>query len=487
MRDSADGAWVDIKADIAAFESEFAMRAEIVISSMVNLSEDRVLKEQAHYGLQTTFEAKVTFTRAGPSVTSEPKYSITEGPAKAGMTNAAMQLSQKLREVSRKRDEVFRYQKPMAAYSVELVVTDQQKYDKADQDYKDAQYGYMTMRADRLAQYPLLAKWATGNSGGGTAEIDKSADSLEEIGKGSTATVAQTLNEELNKDLTNIAETRDLLKNHQLNIWKLDTVVAGTKESMGVEDKSLRGRALAEKVAKENWGEAVIKVVVAVLALALGLLAAIPTGGSSLAAGVAVAAAVGSAGLSVGIAYSDFKEYMIQSALAGTDFDKARAISAEEPSLFWLAISIIGAAIDVGAAVKAFQALGPAARAAREAKRLATLGKASASDIAKGDKALDQLVERADVIKKGLGDRLRRNIIEAAGEEARNTERIASHWEEGLTPETKAFLGAEENKVVRDLYHDMDPFLRDLLTHCSKLCIIPNITRAQASRSGGCD
>jgi len=51
----------------------------------------------------------------------------------------------------------------------------------------------------------------------------------------------------------------------------------------------------------------------------------------------------------VGTAYVHYKEYELQKALHGTDFGAA-ALSAEEPSLFWLAVDIIGAGFDVAAA-----------------------------------------------------------------------------------------------------------------------------------------
>ena len=77
------------------------------------------------------------------------------------------------------------------------------------------------------------------------------------------------------------------------------------------------------------------------------------------------------AAISVGTAYKAFTEYETQKALHGTDFGAA-ALSAEDPSLFWLAVDIVGAGFDVagagGAAFRLFRELAPAARAARAAQ-----------------------------------------------------------------------------------------------------------------------
>jgi hypothetical protein len=103
----------------------------------------------------------------------------------------------------------------------------------------------------------------------------------------------------------------------------------------------------------------------ALVAIGLGLLAAIPTGGSSLLVGIAATAAVMGAGLSLYAAYEEAQEYALAAAATGTDFDKAKAISQEEPSMLWLALDIVAAVADVFAAAAAFKALRTALQAAK--------------------------------------------------------------------------------------------------------------------------
>ena len=84
-------------------------------------------------------------------------------------------------------------------------------------------------------------------------------------------------------------------------------------------------RVVDEKVQKVHaYDEADAKVWAAV-ALGLGLLAAIPTGGSSLLAGIAAAGATLGAAYSLNTLYEHYKQYGLEVAEGATDFDKARS------------------------------------------------------------------------------------------------------------------------------------------------------------------
>jgi hypothetical protein len=111
----------------------------------------------------------------------------------------------------------------------------------------------------------------------------------------------------------------------------------------------------------------------AAIALGLGLLAAIPTGGSSLIAGVALAASVTGAAMSAYGAYEESQNYLLQSAAANTSLDRAYQISQDEPSLLWLAIDIAAAVADLGAAKAAFTTLKETIAAAKAARSIEKL------------------------------------------------------------------------------------------------------------------
>ncbi|NUQ75273.1 MAG: hypothetical protein HUU21_17115 [Polyangiaceae bacterium] len=483
VQTAVSAALTQIKVRNAKFIEEFELRAKIVLAAMLDLSESKVQSEQQHYGLETkgapVILANPQRTKLyGPTSHIGASYSMKEGPAKEGLTGAAKKLAEKLRALSKKWSEETRYLGVSGGdvyVPGRIYVKDEAGHARWQEEFDAIAFDYLLERGDAVAQFPILASFATPKTKG-TAYLDESARKLEDIATASTPDLSETLNEEANEKLANIYKTRWALDQGELSVWALEAIVGGTKSALKVEPGSMQDKVIDEKVDSEQSKRTYINIAVAAIAIGLGLLAAIPTGGSSLAAGIAVAAAAGGAALSVTVAISDLREYAITSAAAGTDFDKAQAISQEDPSLFWLALSIVGAGLDLGAAVKAFKALSPAARQLREAKRLAALGKLTDEEKAAAEVARKNLLKEAEKYP-GVGPKIEAHVTQVAGAEAKQAERLALRWEEGLTRETKAFM--EANPAARALYRDMDPVLRDILTYCASICIIPNLTNRQ--------
>jgi hypothetical protein len=183
--------------------------------------------------------------------------------------------------------------------------------------------------------------------------------------------------------LTNIRETRERLVAEK--IWALTPVVAATKLAMGIMDGTPAGHAIAERRAQVQADEAFRKIALAALAITLGVALTVATlgAGAPAAAGAAssltTTAVLGTAGsaLSVHGAIEEYAEYQFHRSARGASLDPAQALSAEDPSVAWLAIAIIAAVADLGAAVMAFRHLAAAVRLARQTRRLATLEQAA--------------------------------------------------------------------------------------------------------------
>lgn len=472
----------DVRLEALKFLEQFELRSKVVLEAMLQLSETKVQAEQQRYGLKTEGVQGVLMNpamtkRYGTIEYYGAKYSMQEGPAKKGLGDAAKKLADRLRKLSKKWAEETRYMgvdsdgESMGT----LYVKDQAGHARWQKEFEQVEFDYLLDRAAAVSEFPILASFATTTTKG-TAYLDASADKLEKVSGAPTSDVAEMLNKDANEKLANIYKTRWAIDEGELSVWKLESIVAGTKSTLNVKPGSMQERVINDKIEQEKSKDTYFKLAIAALAIALGILAAIPTGGSSLVAGITIAAGIGSAALSVTIAYSDLKEYAIQSAASGTDFEKAQAISQDEPSLFWLALSIVGAVVDIGAAASAFKALAPAARQLQEAKRLAALGRLSAEENAAAKLAHADLARQAEKFP-GLAEKLEARLAEVAGDEAKNTERLAARWEEGLNTETKAAL--EANAGAKALYKDMDPVVRDILTHCASICIIPNLTNRQ--------
>ncbi len=119
------------------------------------------------------------------------------------------------------------------------------------------------------------------------------------------------------------------------SVWKLPRILELTKAARGITSESYEASLVDHKVDEESsvWRD----IALSVLALAFTLLGPL-TGGLSL---------LGTAAISSYMAVEHLKEYELQKAMSGTDFDQARAI-ADEPSFIWVALDILAALVDLG-------------------------------------------------------------------------------------------------------------------------------------------
>lgn len=154
--------------------------------------------------------------------------------------------------------------------------------------------------------------------------------------------------------LRNIAASRENLDRGRLSIWDLDPVIARMKEFYGIAPGSAAYQVIDNERADRARSRRIISIATGVLQIGLGVAAVFASGG------VALVAALGGAVISGAQAIEEAVDYDITRAARGSDIDAARAISAEDPSLFWLAASIVGAVTDLGGAVKAFRAVAQA-------------------------------------------------------------------------------------------------------------------------------
>src|SRR5262249_52648569 len=190
--------------------------------------------------------------------------------------------------------------------------------------------------------YPVLAAFA---------DLDKSTGDLERLAtKGAGKDMATLIGEKVAETLSNIAQVREGLGSKGgINVWRLDPIVQITRAQLGVDGNPVTSALINEKVKREAPG---ILAELALLVLNVAAIAiAAETGGLSL---------VVAAGVNAAVAVKHVDEYLTAQALRGTAFDKAKALSQEDPSLFWLAVEIVGTAVDVGtAAFTVFKTLRP--------------------------------------------------------------------------------------------------------------------------------
>ncbi len=245
---------------------------------------------------------------------------------------------------------------------------------------------------------------------------------LTTLATGTKEAKAATLMKEVNLRLENIEKVRKKVDGEWATIWTLPSIVAATRELPDIKNyksnpelmPGLR-KELVDDEASTLKADAEFKAMaLGVLLVALAVITAIPTGGLSAGAAAFVyAATIAESALLAYSGYAAFQKYDFEAAAAGTDFDKARAISQEEPSLFWLALDIVGVVTGLPKALSAFRSLlrlrravvvAQAAGKFEEAKGLLAKLEAEGNAVSPERRIGEYLREEADALAKDTAD-----------------------------------------------------------------------------------
>lgn len=340
-----------LKAEEVTYRDTFEKQATSITLELLKNSEQKINDEKARYGIKTE---KVGMGEMTTAVSNRPEL--------AKMQGAARLLATQKRATKVKFDTWSTAQQKVLAVSGPLDI--RQFVDPALtaaetstlKDYTAAEEKYHKLRDEQTKLYPALAMFAGG---------DESATSLDMIATASPSLLGQHIGALMIEKLANVQKVRSEIGG-RFSIWKQPTImhIAGKQTSI----KPWLSKAMDDHAKQVRADEGSSKLMWTAVAIGLGLLAAIPTGGSSAIAAIATVAAVGGAGVSAYQTYEEVQKASLQGALTGTDMDKAKALSKDDPEWFWLAVDVIGAVGDVFGAVAAFKALKGAITVARAAK-----------------------------------------------------------------------------------------------------------------------
>jgi hypothetical protein len=159
--------------------------------------------------------------------------------------------------------------------------------------------------------------------------------------------------------LENILDVREDLAEEPELVWQIDPLIWRAAKRLGIPEGSIYEEIIAHKLGSVATLKTFKNLALAALGIGLGLL----SGGTGY---LAVAGAVGAAGVSTYTLLEEVQEYLFQRAAAGSAFDRAQALAAEDPSLIWLALSVVGTALDFVGVLEAFSRLRGPARAVME-------------------------------------------------------------------------------------------------------------------------
>lgn len=395
------------------FIERFGSKARGLAYGLLKESKARCLGEQKRYGITSK---TVTTGEGYGTLTTATEYLMEENKQNQALSEAATELAAKLKEIAVLRQEQ-RQQLKYQTYEtnegdITLVrIVDNRKYNEIHEKIKQAAHEYDIVLAEKQAEYPILTAFTKEACRMGEFEVQElqvtaglgvKTDSaqlarlktLAERSAGMPRLIGHTIDDRLK----NIKKAEDAIKEDENLVWKLPEIMYVTKKQMGVVENSPFDQLINTHAADIKSDELLENIVLAVLGICFAILAAIPTGGSSIAIGVGAALRIGQAGLSIYQAINSIQEYQLKSALAGTDFDKARALSQEEPQLFWVALDVIAVVPDVADCLKFFKGLSTPAKNVLKA-----------TDEAEQLKALDELRKAGDGIKPGLGSKLKQD------------------------------------------------------------------------------
>lgn len=264
------------------------------------------------------------------------------------------------------------------------------------------------------------------------------------LNTGDASEFGSRLRDDATDRLADITKTRHRVLTDPDAIYQFDRIRELALQELGAAGPGAVGRLIVEDQLKAIADDDFLRgLAIAALAIGLGVL----TFGTGT---IAVLGAAGALSLSVYSASEEWDKYDKASAAAHTAFDAEKAVSSQDPTILWLAISLIGIGLDGAALVKALKAAAPAA------KVLAETGSA-----AKFEETLAKATELSEGVQKALNKQAKaEEAFTKAAEDLSNYARLKMY--SGVDP---VYLG----KVTKAAYYAAAEGIRDFQVFLAKL------------------
>ncbi|WP_342807392.1 DUF4157 domain-containing protein [Alteromonas sp. M12] len=330
------------------FLNQFKGAAVEFVLNILELSKINVNNERIRYGLVNVTQNPVSLSI------------MVDSPETQALRLAASQLSDRRAHINRlsaERGSLEQHGTGGNAIGGRIVydmIRNPDRHEALGRQISEQQEVLNALQSVHQQNFPILAAYA--EPGYGNDNALRAIASNDDIPLDSMMSpVAQQVGETIFETLENIAETRERILDDNDVIWELPRIIDWTKRELGYEDGGLQSELVNAMRAQTEEDQAFIDMALGVLALGFGLLAAIPTGGSSLVAGIAVVGAGASLAVNTAIALRSLDQYQLDVAASGSHFEKAQAVSAADPSLLWVAVDIVGAGLELPAARQVFR------------------------------------------------------------------------------------------------------------------------------------
>ena len=354
-----DDAGTQLDHEHEEFVKSFEQRANEGARAVLDKSEQTIKSELERLGIT----GDVIVSPEG----SFPDFKLSNPAAAAAMRTAARELVPlaKTEDETARESAVALNRLNQAQKDDPFGLMTQPLFEEAEARRKrwlEAADAYEQQRRVKVAAHAALALYAQQPGAVGRLEALAASDDLE---------FANEIGMQAKQKLSNIEMVRDQI-GRRFSVWTQPHLRRVTLDSISATP--LQREIVERKVRSVARSEADDKLFFSLLAIGLGLIAAIPTGGGSVVlAGLAVAAGAAGAALALYQVGEELQQNALAIAANGTDFDKAQAISQNDPESFDLALDLVMALADVFAAARAFKALSGVVKAAKAGEVRAAL------------------------------------------------------------------------------------------------------------------
>jgi hypothetical protein len=213
---------------------------------------------------------------------------------------------------------------------------------QAQDNIKAAKANAEAQIKDLSKEYPILAE--------DDLPVDKRIDKVA-LAQASETQLAGVLQAHIAHRNSVVVEARGQLEGKHELIYKMDKLMPAFYAEMDIQPGSIHDQIIKDKIHDDAIAKLVGGILLAIAAIALTVVSL----GAATPAIVAAGASIGAAGLSTYMAYDEYKQYTADHAIGEAGF-------ADDPSVVWLVLAIVGAGVDMAAATKAVRALAPAAK-----------------------------------------------------------------------------------------------------------------------------
>ncbi len=141
--------------------------------------------------------------------------------------------------------------------------------------------------------------------------------------------------------LEKVDQTRNILSDDPDKVWELTPVILVAMEKLCIQPRSLYGLLIQQKLEDVAINKLIWDIALTALGIIMGI-AAIFTGGAT-----AIVFTVLSAAVSGVEAFRALEDFRLHSAASGTHFDRARALSDEDPEVLWVVLAFLGVGLDL--------------------------------------------------------------------------------------------------------------------------------------------